>query len=348
MNSANKAVSVWLIVVCVTIFLMIVVGGVTRLTHSGLSMVDWKPIMGFIPPLGETQWQAAFESYKQFPEYQLVNKGMDLTEFKSIFYWEYGHRVLGRSIGVIFLVPMMLLWWLGKIEKPLLPKLIVGLILGGLQGLMGWYMVMSGLVDIPRVSHYRLAAHLSLALVILSYLFWIILDLHKTRRFQVPSAFKTMSVLVLCLVSLQIVYGAFTAGLRAGLGYNTFPLMEGKLLAEAATMMSPMWLNFFENGAMIQFVHRWVGTLLLVVVAAVLGISIQRKLPGPVVWTAAMLVTMVLVQYLLGILTLINYVPVFLASIHQAVACVVLLAAVYLVYLVRDRSVGVESGKTGD
>ena len=348
MNSANKAVSVWLIVVCVTIFLMIVVGGVTRLTHSGLSMVDWKPIMGFIPPLGETQWQATFESYKQFPEYQLVNKGMNLTEFKSIFYWEYGHRVLGRSIGVIFLVPMMLLWWSGKIEKPLMPKLIVGLILGGLQGLMGWYMVMSGLVDIPRVSHYRLAAHLSLALVILSYLFWIILDLHKTRRFQVPPAFKTMSVLVLCLVSLQIVYGAFTAGLRAGLGYNTFPLMEGKLLAEAATMMSPMWLNFFENGAMIQFVHRWVGTLLLVVVAAVLGLSIQRKLPGPVVWTAAMLVTMVLVQYLLGILTLINYVPVFLGSIHQAVACVVLLAAVYLVYVVRDRSVGVESGKTGD
>jgi cytochrome c oxidase assembly protein subunit 15 len=348
MNSANKAVSAWLIVVCVTIFLMIVVGGVTRLTHSGLSMVDWKPIMGFIPPLGETQWQSAFESYKQFPEYQLVNKGMDLTEFKSIFYWEYGHRVLGRSIGVIFLVPMMLLWWLGKIEKPLMPKLIVGLILGGLQGLMGWYMVMSGLVDIPRVSHYRLAAHLSLALVILSYLFWIILDLHKTRRFQVPPAFKALSVLILCLVSLQIVYGAFTAGLRAGLGYNTFPLMEGKLIAEAATMMSPMWLNFLENGAMIQFVHRWVGTLLLVVVAAVLGISIQRKLPGPVVWTAAVLVTMVFVQYLLGILTLINYVPVFLASTHQAVACVVLLAAVYLVYIVRDRTVGVESGKTGD
>ena len=348
MNSANKAVSAWLIVVCITIFLMIVVGGVTRLTHSGLSMVDWKPIMGFIPPIGEAEWQATFESYKQFPEYQLINKGMDLSEFKSIFYWEYGHKVLGRSIGIIFFVPMILLWWMGKIEKPLMPKLIVGLILGGLQGLMGWYMVMSGLVDMPRVSHYRLAAHLSLALIILSYLFWLILDLRETRRIQVPSVFKTLSILILCLVSLQIVYGAFTAVLRAGLGYNTFPLMDGNLIAEAATMMSPMWLNFFENGAMIQFVHRLLGTLLLLLVAAVLGLSIQRKLAGPVVWTTATLVAMVFGQYLLGIVTLINYVPVSLGSIHQAVACVVLLGAVYLVYIVRDGSVGVESGKSAE
>jgi heme a synthase len=348
MNSANKTVSAWLIVVCITIFLMIVVGGVTRLTHSGLSMVDWKPIMGFIPPIGETEWQATFEAYKKFPEYLLVNKGMDLAEFKSIFYWEYAHRVLGRSIGVIFFVPMILLWRMGKIEKPMMPKLIVGLILGGLQGLMGWYMVMSGLVDIPRVSHYRLAAHLSLALIILSYLFWLILDLHKTSRFQVPVAFKTLSMLILCLVSLQIVYGAFTAGLRAGLGYNTFPLMDGNLIAEAATMMAPMWLNFFENGAMIQFVHRLLGTLLLLVVAAVLGMSIQRKLQAPVVWTIAMLVTVVFVQYVLGILTLINYVPVSLGSIHQAVACVVLLGAVYLVYIARDSAVDLEQGKSGD
>lgn len=335
MNSANKAVSAWLIIVCVTIFLMIVVGGVTRLTHSGLSMVDWKPIMGLVPPIGDSEWQATFDAYKQFPEYRLVNKGMELQEFKSIFYWEYGHRVLGRGIGIIFFVPMILLWWMGKIDKRLMPKLIVGLVLGGLQGLMGWYMVMSGLVDIPRVSHYRLAAHLCLALVILGYLFWIILDLHNTRRFQVPQLIRSLSLVVLCLVSVQIVYGAFTAGLRAGLGYNTFPLMDGKLIAEAALMMSPKWLNFFENGAMIQFIHRWVGTLLLVFVAGLVGLSIQRGLPRPIVRSTVMLAIIILMQYLLGIFTLINTVPVFLASTHQAVACLVLLCTVYLVYIVR-------------
>lgn len=335
MNSANKAVSAWLIIVCVTIFLMIVVGGVTRLTHSGLSMVDWKPIMGLVPPIGDSEWQATFDAYKQFPEYRLVNKGMELQEFKSIFYWEYGHRVLGRGIGIIFFVPMILLWWMGKIDKRLMPKLIVGLVLGGLQGLMGWYMVMSGLVDIPRVSHYRLAAHLCLALVILGYLFWIILDLHNTRRFQVPQLIRSLSLVVLCLVSVQIVYGAFTAGLRAGLGYNTFPLMDGKLIAEAALMMSPKWLNFFENGAMIQFIHRWVGTLLLVFVAGLVGLSIQRGLPRPIVRSTVMLLIIILMQYLLGIFTLINTVPVFLASTHQAVACLVLLCTVYLVYIVR-------------
>lgn len=338
MNSANKAVSAWLIIVCVTIFLMIVVGGVTRLTHSGLSMVDWKPIMGFVPPIGDSEWQATFDAYKQFPEYRLVNKGMELQEFKSIFYWEYGHRVLGRGIGIIFFVPMILLWWMGKIDKRLMPKLIVGLVLGGLQGLMGWYMVMSGLVDIPRVSHYRLAAHLCLALVILGYLFWIILDLHNTRRFQVPQLIRSLSLVVLCLVSVQIVYGAFTAGLRAGLGYNTFPLMDGKLIAEAALMMSPKWLNFFENGAMIQFIHRWVGTLLLVFVAGLVGLSIQRGLPRPIIRSTVMLLIIILMQYLLGIFTLINTVPVFLASTHQAVACLVLLCTVYLVYIVRGNA----------
>jgi cytochrome c oxidase assembly protein subunit 15 len=338
MNSSNKAVSTWLIIVCVTIFLMIVVGGVTRLTHSGLSMVDWKPIMGFIPPIGDAEWQDTFEAYQQFPEYQLVNKGMDLQAFKSIFYWEYGHRVLGRSIGVIFFLPMIVLWLFGKIDAKLMPRLVVGLVLGGLQGLMGWYMVMSGLVDIPRVSHYRLAAHLSLALIILCYLYWIILDLYSVRRFQMPSLFRKLASVVVGLVSLQIIYGAFTAGLRAGLGYNTFPLMDGKLIAEAATMMSPLWLNFFENGAMIQFVHRWVGTLLLVSVAGLFGMAMGKKLPRPIVSASLVLVTLVVAQYLLGILTLINYVPVFLGSLHQAVACLVLLGSVHLVYIVRDVS----------
>ena len=320
--------------VCIVIFAMIVVGGVTRLTHSGLSMVDWKPIMGFIPPLNDGQWQETFDAYKKYPEYQKVNRGMSLGEFKNIFYWEYGHRVLGRSIGLVFFIPFMVLWLLGKIEKRLVPKLLVAFLLGGLQGLMGWYMVMSGLVDIPRVSHYRLAAHLVLALIILSYLFWIILDLLDMQKIYVSRWFKTLCLLALGIVSLQILFGAFTAGLRAGLGFNTFPLMDGRFIAEAATMMTPLWLNFLENGAMVQFVHRWLGTLLLLLVFALFGLGVLGNVPYRLMAICGLLAIVTLAQFMLGVLTLINYVPIYLASSHQGVACLVLLASVLLVYTV--------------
>jgi heme a synthase len=334
MNS-NKVVTGWLMLVCIVIFAMIVVGGVTRLTHSGLSMVDWKPVMGFIPPVGDEQWQETFDAYKQYPEYQKVNKGMTLGEFKNIFYWEYGHRVLGRSIGLVFFVPFVVLFLLGRIEKSLVPKLLVALFLGGLQGLMGWYMVMSGLVDMPRVSHYRLAAHLVLALVILSYLFWIILDLQSTRKISVSHWFNSLCILALSIVSLQIIFGAFTAGLRAGLGFNTFPLMNGHIMAEAATMMTPFWLNFFENGAMVQFVHRWLGTFVLILVLLLFGLTVLGNMPRRLVAICGLLAGVTFAQFVIGVLTLINYVPVALASTHQGVACVVLLASVFLVYSVR-------------
>ena len=230
---------------------------------------------------------------------------------------------------------MVLFWWLGKVENSLKPKLIIALVLGGLQGLMGWYMVMSGLVDIPRVSHYRLAAHLVLALVIMAYLFWLVLDLRNTPRFGVRPFFRRLSVVLLGLVSLQIIYGAFTAGLRAGLGFNTFPLMDGRIMADAATMMTPMWQNFLENGAMVQFVHRWLGALLLLAGAALFGFSISIKLPRSIVVICGTLVSVVFIQFLIGVMTLINSVPILLASAHQAFACVVLLCAVYLVYTVQ-------------
>ena len=320
--------------VCIIIFAMIVVGGVTRLTHSGLSMVEWKPIMGFIPPLNDGQWQETFDAYKQYPEYQKVNKGMSLGEFKNIFYWEYGHRVLGRSIGLVFFIPFILLWLLGKIEKRLVPKLVVALVLGGLQGLMGWYMVMSGLVDMPRVSHYRLAAHLVLALIILSYLFWIILDLLDMQKICVSRWFKYLCFMALGIVSLQILFGAFTAGLRAGLGFNTFPLMDGRFIAEAATMMTPLWLNFLENGAMVQFVHRWLGTLLLLLVIVLFGLAVLSNVPRQLLVISGLLAIVTFAQFMLGVLTLINYVPIALASAHQGVACLVLLASLLLVYSV--------------
>ncbi len=335
MNSANKIVAGWLMLVCIVIFAMIVVGGVTRLTHSGLSMVDWKPVMGFIPPLNAGQWTDAFDAYKQYPEYQKVNKGMSLDEFKNIFYWEYGHRVLGRSIGLVFFIPFVVLLLLGKIEKQLVPKLLVALILGGVQGLMGWYMVMSGLVDVPRVSHYRLAAHLGLALVILSYLFWIVLALRSTKKIAVSHWFKTLCFVTLGIISLQILFGAFTAGLRAGLGFNTFPLMDGRFIAEAATMMTPLWLNFLENGAMVQFVHRWLGTLLLLLVILLFGFTVLGNMPRRLMVICGWLAMMTFAQFLLGVLTLVSYVPIVLASAHQGVACLVLLASVLLLYSVR-------------
>mgnify|MGYP001188002976 FL=1 len=184
MPKSNRAVIIWLIAVCFTIFSMVVVGGITRLTESGLSMVDWNPVVGIVPPLNESEWEQAFEVYKNYPQYQKVNTGMSLDDFKEIYYWEYGHRVLGRLIGIIYFVPFVLFLMLGKIEKPMVPKLWIGLVLGSLQGVLGWYMVKSGLVDIPRVSHYRLAAHLMLALLILGYLSWFVLTLYKINRVE--------------------------------------------------------------------------------------------------------------------------------------------------------------------
>lgn len=331
-GTSDKAVIAWLIILCVVIITMVGVGGATRLTESGLSMVSWKPISGVVPPTSDAQWQAEFEQYKQYPEYQKVNRGMSLDQFKSIFYWEYGHRMLGRSIGVLFFVPFVAFYLLGKISKSMMPRFIGAFVLGGLQGLMGWYMVMSGLVDKPDVSHYRLAAHLSLAIIILVYLQWLVLDLLTVPQVVVEHSFRRLQVALLGVLALQILYGAFTAGLRAGLGFNTYPLMDGSLMAEAATMMSPFVLNFFENGAMIQFVHRWLGFLLLVLGAVLLGLALRQRLPATVVKGCVALLAVIFVQYLLGVLTLINYVPIPLAVAHQVFACVVVMTSAGLFY----------------
>jgi heme a synthase len=329
-------VRVWLVFVCLVLVAMIMVGGATRLTHSGLSMVDWKPLSGVIPPMTTPEWEAEFDQYKQFPEYQKLNQGMNLAEFKQIFYWEYGHRVLGRLIGLIFFVPFVFFWLTRRVERKYLPRLVGALILGGSQGLMGWYMVKSGLVDIPRVSHYRLAAHLCLAMLILCYLFWLILDLSATRREKVTPLLRKLITGFVVLLSLQIIYGAFTAGLRAGLGFNTYPLMGQQWLADAATNIEPFWINFFENGAMVQFMHRWLGFMVLLSITCVFMVALSQVRSKRVTQAAAWTLGLVLVQFLLGVLTLINYVPLYLALAHQVFACLVLLSMVYLLYMVRD------------
>lgn len=331
MTDSNRVVAAWLAIVCATIFAVIVVGGVTRLTESGLSMVDWRPIMGIMPPTSDEQWQATFEAYKKYPQFTQVNRDMELAGFKRIFYWEYGHRVLGRVIGILFFVPFVLLWWRGKIEKRLMPPLVIALVLGGAQGLLGWYMVKSGLIDIPRVSHYRLAAHLLLAMFILAYLYWLVLSLLGTRRELVSNRFRNFVYVLAGVTILQLLYGAFTAGIRAGYGYNTFPLMNDQWMADAVFFMEPLWLNVFESGATIQFMHRWIGTLLLVLGLG--GWLVGRRYGARIKWASALLFGTLVIQYVIGVLTLVRVVPLGLASLHQGFACVVILALVYLLYV---------------
>ena len=328
MPKTNRAVIIWLIAVCLTVFCMVVVGGITRLTESGLSMVNWHPLVGIVPPMTELEWQAEFDTYKAFPQYQKVNTGMSLDEFKNIFYWEYGHRVLGRLVGVVFLVPFIVLFITGKIGKPLVPKLVVGLALGGLQGLMGWYMVKSGLVDIPRVSHYRLAAHLLLALLILGYLSWLVFSLWQGKLVKVQQGFRNMTYLFMFVLVLQLLYGALVAGSRAGYGYNTFPLMNGDFIPSLAFQHNPFWMNFLDNNAMLQFLHRWIGALVLLMAAMLYYLSRPE-----VRFVTLTLLLAILAQFLLGVVTLINVVPISLASIHQAGACIVLVMTIFLLYV---------------
>jgi cytochrome c oxidase assembly protein subunit 15 len=331
----NKVIERWLVVVSLVIVTMVGVGGATRLTHSGLSMVEWKPIQGILPPLNEQEWQAEFSRYQQFPEYQILNKGMSLEAFKRIFYWEYGHRVLGRVIGLLFFIPLVFFWVTKQIPPGYKSRFLIALGLGGCQGLMGWYMVKSGLIDVPRVSHFRLAAHLSLALAILGYLYWLLLDLRRVRRVEISDAMRAAARGLLALLTLQIVYGAFTAGMRAGLGFNTYPKMGEVWLAEAATTLLPFWHNLIENGAMIQFIHRWLAIAVVLYAVAMLVAAIRSRAERR--WRRALgwVVILILIQVVLGIATLLNYVPISLALVHQVMACFVLLGVLYLNRLAR-------------
>ena len=304
---------------------MVLVGGVTRLTGSGLSMVDWQPIMGVLPPLDEGDWQALFLAYQQFPEYQLYNRHMDLEGFKQIFYWEYVHRILGRVIGLLFFVPMCALWVSKRLDAWIKPHLVVALILGGLQGLMGWYMVQSGLVDDARVSHYRLAAHLLLAMGLMAYTYWLALGCvygHRSDTVDggevtmgVPQELRALVMIVMMLLWFQLLYGAFTAGSHAGYAYNTFPLMHDRWVADAVMQMQPFWHNFTESTATIQFIHRWLAVLLLVAVAWLWWRA--RRLGGALMWSSVLLLAAVLTQFMMGVLTLVKVVPLELASAHQ-------------------------------
>lgn len=328
-TSSNRLALAWLATICALLCLMVLLGGATRLTQSGLSMVDWRPLAGVIPPSSPAEWQAAFAAYQQYPEYQKVNHGMSLAEFKTIFYWEYAHRLAGRVIGLAFFVPFMALLALGKLRRAWLPRLWLALALGGLQGLLGWYLVQSGLVDRPSVSHYRLAAHLLLAIFILVYLVWLMLDIRQAPKLAASPWLARASWLFAGLLALQLLLGAFTAGLGAGQGFNTWPLMQGQWLAPAATLMQPWPLNLVENGAMIQFLHRWLGAGLLLLAFGLLAAAWgQGRLARLMAWLAAL----TLAQFLAGVATLLYNVPVPLGSLHQGMGLALALATTYIVH----------------
>ncbi len=329
-----RLIAGWLLVVALLVFSMVILGGVTRLTNSGLSMVEWKPVTGWLPPLSETAWEAEFEKYKAFPEYQKVNQGMSLGEFKSIFAFEYGHRLFGRIIGLAFFVPFVLFLILGKIRLTLVPRLLGLFVLGGAQGVMGWVMVKSGLVDHPDVSHYRLTAHLGLACLIFCALIWTALDLlhPKSGTQGRPANVLKWARIVLGLVFLQILIGGFVAGLNAGFIYNEWPMMGEGFLPEELFDLTPLYMNFLENIATIQFTHRMVAYLVLLAVAA---LYLKGRIPGigDRARSGIVLLTLaVLGQIGLGIWTLLAVVPVSLGALHQAGGLIVLGLSVYVVH----------------
>ncbi|MGB5280451.1 MAG: COX15/CtaA family protein, partial [Arenicellales bacterium] len=331
----------WLLGICLLVFLMVVIGGVTRLTGSGLSMVEWKPVTGFIPPFTQSDWQTLFDSYRQYPEFLKVNRGMDLAGFKGIFWLEFIHRVLGRLIGLAFLLPFLFFLIRGMIPKNLTPKLIAMFILGGLQGLLGWYMVKSGLVNDPHVSQYRLTAHLMLAVAIYCYILWIALDLiadekpvtgFTTDILKLPG--KTLMLLIFVIVTM--VSGGFVAGLKAGLIYNTFPLMGDSLIAPGVYAMQPWYQAMLEDAITVQFNHRLLALTTFFLIIAVYLYQLRLSLPSRTKMLFNFVLIASVLQVSLGISTLLLRVPVAIAASHQAVALVLLTTLILLLHHLKN------------
>ncbi len=319
----RRLVWLWLVLIALLISIIVVVGGATRLTDSGLSITEWQLIVGVVPPLSEAAWLEAFDAYREIPEYQQINRGMSLDAFKSIYWWEWAHRFLGRFVGVAFFAPFVVFWFLGALEG-LKAKLSVALILGGAQGALGWYMVQSGLVDRVDVSQYRLAAHLGLAFALFGYILWIIFGLgSKNKPARLNSAGPKLALCVAALVFMQIVLGAFVAGLDAGLGYNTWPLMDERWVPDGLFEMRPLWANLFENSITVQFNHRMLAYVILLA-ALVQATWLWRKDAHAAMRRSSVLVLVaVLVQAGVGIATLLNQVPLSLGLAHQFVALAV-------------------------
>lgn len=334
--SNDRLIGYWLLLCCLLVFSMILLGGVTRLTQSGLSMVEWAPIMGVIPPFSEAEWLEAFKKYQAYPEYQLINKDMALADFKRIFYVEYAHRILGRLIGIVFLIPFLFFLVARKLDGRLTVKLLLLFILGGMQGLLGWYMVQSGLIDNPRVSPYRLTAHLILAVLILGYMLWLTFDLVRNRSapsdgFTSPRAVKVFAWVVVAAVVVMIITGGFVAGTKAGYAFNTFPKMYDQWIPSGLWVLQPLWRNLFENIVTVQFIHRCVAFVLVILIVG-FWYAIRRTQHSNIGLSSNILLLFLAVQIGLGIATLLYIVPVPLAVAHQGGALMLFSLALYVTH----------------
>ncbi|MEZ4779589.1 MAG: COX15/CtaA family protein [Flavobacteriaceae bacterium] len=318
----NKKVIYWLLTGCFLIFIMVVVGGITRLTHSGLSISNYKLISGTLPPMNDVAWNEAFDLYKQYPEYQKINHQMTLEEFKDIYFWEWIHRFIGRMIGLVFIFPFLYFLLKKQLSKPTVKKAIVLLFLGGFQGFLGWYMVKSGLVDRPDVSHYRLAMHLTTAFITFAYTLWVALDLMYPTKKEIYKPFRNLIRWGLGILLLQIIWGAFVAGLDAGWIHNHWPFMsEGKLMHETVYIeQNPVWKNFVEGKSGVQFVHRYLAYVVVAIIFLIAWKSHKLQLTSLQKKGINSLVILVLIQFILGVFTLILQVPVWLGITHQVVA----------------------------
>ncbi len=332
--ASRRQIALWLFVCSAMVFAILVVGGVTRLTHSGLSIVEWQPIIGIMPPLNQAEWDEAFDKYKQTPEFQKVNHQMSLDQFKGIFFWEYLHRLLGRLVGAVFLLPFLYFAWRRRIDPPLMLKLLGIFLLGAAQGAMGWFMVKSGLVDDPRVSQYRLTAHLSLAFLIFLSMMWVGLGLRAARAVEPRDCalrgLQRFGFWLALLAFYMVVSGGFVAGIRAGKAYNTFPLMNGHVLPPESFLIEPWHLNFFNNMALVQFDHRAGAWLMAILVPWFWLKTRSAAVSAMVRQLSNLLLVLVAVQISLGIATLLLAVPVALGAAHQGGAMAVFGVLIWL------------------
>jgi cytochrome c oxidase assembly protein subunit 15 len=333
-----RALRIWLGMLAALVVAMILVGGATRLTESGLSITEWKPVLGAIPPLSDADWREAFEAYKQIPQYREINAGMSLDQFKTIYWWEWTHRFLGRLIGVAFLLPFVAFWLAGAIPRALLPRLLLLFGLGALQGAIGWYMVMSGLVDRVSVSQYRLTVHFGVALVILGYTLWLLFGLGAERQARGPARPRGIAWLaggVFALIFVQMLAGALVAGMDAGFGYNTWPLINGAFIPSGLGEAQPWYLNLFENPLAVQFNHRMLGYAVVFAAIAQFAWLAFRGAAAPLLGSSVTVALLAVLQAVLGVWTLLLAVPIALGLAHQAGAVLLFAVALYHFWLAR-------------
>lgn len=324
-----RHIAVWLFCLCGFIGLVVLVGGMTRLTDSGLSITEWKPATGIIPPLSQLDWDDAFAKYQTIPEYRLINQGMTLAQFKTIYWWEWAHRLLARLAGLVFLLPFIYFWATNRLNRRDLPKFVLLFVLGGAQGLLGWYMVKSGLSVRVDVSQYRLAAHLGLAFVVYGYAFWLGLRYLPTPAMDrpYPKALSVLSIALFAAIFVQVLLGALMAGLDAGLTYNEWPLMDGYFAPPGMARLTPLYLNVFENITLVQFNHRW-GAVIILCLSTLLWWRCREI--AALAASVGLMLAIILTQFALGVWTLLAVTPIFLAAAHQMTGLLSFTAALWL------------------